>query len=94
MASNATVLELAVFGMTCGSCVRHVSEALETLDGVEDAEVSLSRGIARIAYDAESATVEQMIGSIREAGYEARVAEEKAATGLPVRSGCGSSCCA
>ena len=37
---------LKVEGMTCQNCVRHVKTALEGVDGVDTAEVSLEAGLA------------------------------------------------
>ncbi|MFQ5658521.1 MAG: heavy-metal-associated domain-containing protein [Candidatus Methylomirabilales bacterium] len=48
-----------------------VKRALEGLDGVERAEVSLSRGEARVQYDLQKVTVEAMTEAIREAGFQA-----------------------
>ena len=37
-------INLNVSGMTCGSCVKHVTNALKTLDGVGDVSVDLATG--------------------------------------------------
>ncbi len=60
---------LAVEGMTCASCVRHVGEALREVEGVEDVEVRLRDGKALVRHGAES-SLEQMIEALREAGYD------------------------
>lgn len=94
MAAIPKTLNLSVTGMTCGSCVRHVSDALGQLGGVEEAEVSLEQRRARITYDPDRVTPEQLVGAVQEAGYVARIRESRSRSALPVRSGCGSSCCA
>ena len=43
---------MTISGMSCEHCVMNVTEVLNRTDGVR-AEVSLSRGIARISYDRE-----------------------------------------
>jgi len=91
MAANAT-LDLSITGMTCGSCVRHVTRALQDLDGVAEARVSLADGSARVAYDPEAATEAQVIESVEEAGYQAAALTARA-KGLPVRGDCGCTCC-
>jgi len=48
-----------------------VKRALEGLDGVEKAEVSLSRGEARVVYDPEKVGVEAMIAAVKKAGFQA-----------------------
>lgn len=92
MAANAT-LDLSVSGMTCGSCVRHVTQALQELDGVGDVRVSLADGSAKVSYDPEAASEARMIAAVEEAGYRAVVAPGDRPQGLPVRSGCGCSSC-
>ena len=37
-----TYIDLGVGGMTCDDCVLHVTEALESVPGVEDAKVDLA----------------------------------------------------
>lgn len=63
---------LTVQGMTCGSCVRHVTAALEELDGVEKVDVKLREGIVIVQHDAVEAPVDQLIGALRDAGYESQ----------------------
>ena len=94
MATNQTTLDLSITGMTCGSCVRHVTEALRGVSGVGEAQVDLQGGRATVAYDPATATAEQMVQVVEEAGYQAAVASGDRPSGLPVRGGCGSSCCA
>jgi copper chaperone CopZ len=93
MAANQATLDLSITGMTCGSCVRHVSEALHSVDGVAEARVDLQSGRATVAYDPASATAERMVAAVEEAGYPATVAADERPSALPVRGGCGSSCC-
>lgn len=61
---------LAVSGMTCASCVRHVDHALREVDGVEDVEVRLSSGRVRVVHGADS-SLEELVEALREAGYDA-----------------------
>ncbi|GIW26246.1 heavy-metal-associated domain-containing protein [Meiothermus sp.] len=63
--------ELKVEGMSCNNCVRHVTEALKKVAGVERVEVSLQEGRATVS---GSAPVEKLIEAIEEEGYTARVA--------------------
>ena len=70
--SNERETVLVVEGMTCPSCVRHVTAALKDVDGVEKVEVKLKEGIALVRHDATEATIGQMIEALREAGYESQ----------------------
>lgn len=91
MEGNAN-LELSISGMTCGSCVRHVAEALRGLEGVEEAQVDLGAGRATVAYDPASATAEGMVRAVEEAGYRAAVASAPAPAGPTPHGGCGCGC--
>jgi copper chaperone len=63
---------LKVTGMNCGACVRHVTNALQGVIGVEQATVDLAAGRATVRHD-ESVTTDQLIEAVDEEGYEASV---------------------
>lgn len=58
-----------VEGMGCEKCVAHVKEALEGLDGVSGAEVSLESNTALITMSKEVAD-DEIRSAIDEAGYD------------------------
>ena len=58
-----------VEGMGCMNCVHHVKEALEALDGVTSAEVSLETNTALITLTKDVADT-AIISAIDEAGYD------------------------
>ena len=58
-----------VVGMGCMNCVHHVKEALEGLDGVTSAEVSLDTNTAVITMSNDVADT-AIISAIDEAGYD------------------------
>lgn len=62
---------LALDGLTCGHCVKRVKETLEKRPDVELAQVSIDA--ARISGDASA---DQLIATIEQAGYHARVAQD------------------
>ena len=64
--------ELPIEGMTCASCVSHVEEALEGVQGVSSVAVNLATERATVEYDPEVATLGQMDEAVREAGYGVR----------------------
>lgn len=43
-----TQINLSVQGMTCGSCVKHVTKAIESLGGVESVHVDLQSGRVQV----------------------------------------------
>ena len=61
-----------VAGMSCGSCVRHIEQALRELPGVERVEVELKAGRVRVQHDADLASIDQLLAGIADAGYEAK----------------------
>jgi Cu+-exporting ATPase len=67
--------ELAVKGMTCSNCARHVTEAIQSVIGVHSALVSLEEGRARIRW-ARGATqdVPAIIAAVQNEGFSAEPA--------------------
>jgi len=65
-------IDLGVGRMTCDDCVRTVTDALESVPGVQAAEVSLERRSARVAVD-RSIEPEQLTSAVRASGYNAFV---------------------
>lgn len=66
-----TKTKLKVEGMTCDHCVMSVTNALEELEGVIRAEVSLEAGTADVQHDADAPAVAAMTAAVAEAGYTA-----------------------
>ncbi len=64
--------ELAVRGMTCASCVAHVSRALKKVPGVDEAFVNLATERATVTHDAR-VDDSALIAAIEGAGYGASV---------------------
>lgn len=58
-----------VEGMGCQNCVHHVKEALEGLDGVSSADVSLETNTAVVTL-AHDVADEVMKSAIEDAGYD------------------------
>jgi copper chaperone len=63
---------LKVTGMTCGMCVKHVTEAIESVPGVSSVQVDLASGTATL--NPGEASIESIIDAIQEEGYEAEEA--------------------
>ena len=64
---------IAIEGMMCAHCVKHVKDALEALPGVQ-AEVSLEQSNAVCTYG-EGVTVNQLCEAVKQAGYEVKGTE-------------------
>jgi len=66
---ETTVLKVA--GMSCGGCVKSVTNVLTALPGVGKAEVTLQPGEAKVEFDPAQVTREAMARAIDDAGFEA-----------------------
>lgn len=62
---------LKIEGMSCGHCVRAVTEALEAVDGVRAAKVDLEAGRAFVEYDEAKTGPEALVGAVMDEGYTA-----------------------
>lgn len=63
-------IDMGVGGMTCDDCVRHVTEALESVPGVRRAEVSLPDRSAVVEAGSDVPGT-ALVGAVRERGYNA-----------------------
>ncbi len=62
---------LKIEGMSCGGCVKSVTNVLTALPGVAKAEVSLEDKQARVEYEAGRVSIDDMKRVIVDAGFEA-----------------------
>jgi Cu+-exporting ATPase len=62
--------ELRIEGMTCASCVAHVTRALERVPGVADAQVNLATESAVVAHRPDL-SIAELIAAVESAGYRA-----------------------
>jgi copper chaperone CopZ len=65
---------LKVKGMTCDHCVRTVKQALESVDGVEDAKVDLRASQATVEYRDGATTPRALANAVMDEGYMAEEA--------------------
>ena len=64
---------LRVSGMSCQHCVQSVTKALQGVEGVDRAEVDLSKNCATVEYDATLTNPRALANVVMDEGY---VAEE------------------
>lgn len=62
---------LKVTGMSCGHCVRAITQAVQALDGAAEVQVDLAAGEVRVA---SRLNLEQLLQAVREEGYAAEPA--------------------
>ena len=79
-------IDLEVQGMSCGSCVKHVTQALQALTGVSGVEVDLPSGHVRVSGDFPRGS-DAAIEALSTAGYPAQLATSLAAISPPKTSG-------
>lgn len=66
------MIELKITGMTCGHCVKAVTEALSAVPGVSQVvEVDREQGAARVEGHADP---QRLVAAVENEGYEASVA--------------------
>jgi len=78
-------ITLAVTGMTCASCAQIVEKSLGKLRGVASATVNMPLEIATVTFDSTAVGVDEIISTIRSAGYQASVLVEAGEEGESAR---------
>ncbi|HMK98051.1 MAG TPA: cation transporter, partial [Acidimicrobiales bacterium] len=68
--SKAGHVDLVISGMTCASCAVRVEKQLNKMGGVS-ATVNFANEQAAVSYDPSQVTVEDLIGAVGSAGYQA-----------------------
>jgi copper chaperone CopZ len=86
------IVELQVQGMSCGSCVKNVTEALRPVEGVTDVTVDLQAGRVKVSGDSDNHV---LLAVLQDAGYPAQLATAESIVSQKT-SGCGGNsggCC-
>jgi copper ion binding protein len=78
------LVRIPIEGMTCTSCVGHITRAVQKVDGVESVKVDLGSESAVVGFDATVTSVTVIAAAISRAGYEPRT--EQAAPFVPAPS--------
>ena len=69
MAKIQTTLKIK--GMSCEHCVKTITKALQGLKGVKKASVNLEEGLAKVTYNPDKVSVDDLTAAVKDAGYEA-----------------------
>lgn len=83
-------INLSVQGMTCGSCVKHVTKALESLGGVESVHVDLQSGRVQVLRNTNQS--DDLIHALDEEGYPSSLDLDEQST-APAKKAGGGCCC-
>ena len=70
--ASATSIQIDIDGMNCGSCVGRVERAVSATPGVESVAVNLATESAIVKL-AQGGSMDQVLGTLSEAGYPARL---------------------
>ncbi len=60
--------------LSCPSCVAKIEKALKAVPGVSEAKVHFNTGRIEVEHDPQQANAEQLVRTVRTAGYEAKIA--------------------
>lgn len=72
-----------VTGMTCSACSAHVEKAVNKLEAVAKAEVSLMTNSMSVEYNADVISPQDIIHAVEQAGYGASLPQKDKAAPLP-----------
>ena len=81
--------DLKIKGMTCSSCARHVTEALQSVSGVTRVEVPGWKSGRAVVTAVEGTRGADLVNAVREAGYQATIEnriENRSTKDLPQRA--------
>jgi copper chaperone CopZ len=63
---------LAIEGMTCDNCVKHVERALRGVNGVKSVHVDRENARAEVTYDTTKTDMPALDDALKKSGYRAR----------------------
>jgi copper chaperone CopZ len=69
-----STLNLAIEGMHCGACIRRVTSALQSVEGVTVNSVEV--GSARVAFDGAEASEQDITAALGRNGFPAQVRQQ------------------
>jgi P-type Cu+ transporter len=69
---------LDIGGMTCANCALRIEKSLGRIVGVKSASVNFAMETASVEYDESVCEIPQLIGKVKQLGYEATVQKEAA----------------
>lgn len=75
-----TTVLLRVSGMSCDSCVQHLTRSLESTEGVHSVQVDLLARTARVEHDETVCRPTDLIAAVRRVGYHVDAFEPVAAS--------------
>lgn len=74
--AHTNQITLLVKGMTCSACPVTVTKSLEKLDGVQEANATLSPPEAIVVYDSNKVSIKQLVEATTNAGFPSAIKGE------------------
>ena len=74
--NTSETCRITISGMTCSACSSSLTQQLESSSGIYRASVSLALGRATISYDTLKITPPEIVGIVRQAGYDTALGEK------------------
>ncbi|TFK29637.1 copper P-type ATPase CtaA [Coprinopsis marcescibilis] len=74
--SRADVVQLRIYGMTCGSCTSAIENGLGAVAGVNSVSVSLATEVCEVKFDRSQITPREMVNQISDMGFDAMLASD------------------
>ena len=75
-------VELPIKGMNCASCAQSIEKELRRLQAVSDARVNFATNTAHVEYDPKQADYADLVGAVRDAGYDVKEETSKCTLNL------------
>jgi P-type Cu+ transporter len=63
-------VDLAITGMHCAACARHIEQKLSATTGVQQASVNFATSRATVTYNPDRAGIRNLMDAVKDAGYE------------------------
>ncbi|MFC6764554.1 heavy metal translocating P-type ATPase [Natrinema soli] len=71
---SAQTTHLEIQGMSCANCSQTITDALDDLDGVSEANINFATDEGTVEYDSEAVSLGEIYDAIDDAGYHAETA--------------------
>lgn len=84
---DAVKTKLIITGMHCTGCSANIENALSNVPGTQKISVNFSTGLADLAYDPQKLSLGQIIRTITDIGYEARMLTDQTSALKAAREG-------
>lgn len=71
--ASQKIVKIKCTEMSCGSCKKHITLAIEKLDGIEQLDVNLDTKIITVIINNNTTTEQDILNALDGAGYDAEL---------------------